>query len=184
MVEIRPLAPSELDDFLKFMEGPAFETNPQWAGCYCQFYLNTPEQQPADAERAEINRKTACDRINSRQMNGYLAYEGDEVIGWVAANKANNFVGLRSTGEDVARVLCFIVDSKHQGKGIATDLLNFAIADLRSKGFKSIEAAPRAANDFASWGYRGKLSTFLKAGFEAGPMIDEQQILVHMNLTA
>lgn len=184
MVEIRPLAPSELDDFLKFMEGPAFETNPQWAGCYCQFYLNTPEQQPADAERAEINRKTACDRINSRQMNGYLAYEVDEVIGWVAANKANNFVGLPSTGEDVARVLCFIVDSKHQGKGIATDLLNFAIADLRSKGFKSIEAAPRAANDFASWGYRGKLSTFLKAGFEAGPMVDEQHILVHMNLTA
>jgi len=184
LVEIRPLAPSELDDFLKFMEGPAFETNPQWAGCYCQFYLNTPEQQPADAERAEINRKTACDRINSRQMNGYLAYEGDEVIGWVAANKANNFVGLPSTGEDVARVLCFIVDSKHQRKGIATDLLNFAIADLRSKGFKSIEAAPRAANDFASWGYRGKLSTFLKAGFEAGPMVDEQHILVHMNLTA
>ncbi len=184
MVEIRPLAPSELDDFLKFMEGPAFETNPQWSGCYCQFYLNTPEEQPADAERAEVNRKTACDRINSRQMNGYLAYEGDEVIGWVAANKANNFVGLPSTGEDVARVLCFIVDPKQQGKGIATELLGFAIADLRSKGFKSIEAAPRAADDFASWGYRGKLGTFLKAGFEAGPMVDDQHILVHMNLTA
>jgi GNAT superfamily N-acetyltransferase len=166
------------------MEGPAFETNPQWSGCYCQFYLNTPEQQPADAERAEVNRKTACDRINSRQMNGYLAYEGDEVIGWVAANKANNFVGLPATGEDVARVLCFIVEAKHQGKGIATELLGFAIADLRSKGFKSIEAAPRAADDFASWGYRGKLSTFLKAGFAAGPMVDDQHILVHMNLTA
>jgi GNAT superfamily N-acetyltransferase len=166
------------------MEGTAFETNPQWSGCYCQFYLNTPEQQPADAERAKVNRKTACDRINSKQMNGYLAYEGDEVIGWVAANKANNFVGLPSTGEDVARVLCFIVDPKHQGKGIATDLLNFAIADLRSKGFKSIEAAPRAADDFASWGYRGKLSTFLKAGFEAGSMVDDQHILVHMNFTA
>jgi ribosomal protein S18 acetylase RimI-like enzyme len=166
------------------MEGPAFETNPQWAGCYCQFYLNTPEQQPSDADRATVNRKTACDRINSQQMNGYLAYEGEEVIGWVAANKAANFVALPPTGEDAARVLCFIVDPKHQGKGIATELLGFAIADLRSKGFKSIEAAPRAADDFASWGYRGKLSTFLKAGFTAGPMVDEQHILVHMNLTA
>ena len=86
------------------MEGTAFETNPQWSGCYCQFYLNKPEEQPSDAERAVVNRKTACDRIKSRFMNGYLAYKGDEVIGWVAANKANNFVGLPPTGEDVARV--------------------------------------------------------------------------------
>ena len=184
MVEIRPLSPSELDDFLKFMEGPAFETNPQWAGCYCQFYLNAPEEQPSGTERDAVNRKTACDRINSRQMNGYLAYEGDEVIGWVAANKASNFVALPPAGEDVARILCFIVSEPHQGKGVATQLLDFAISDLKSKGFKSIEAAPRAADDFESWGYRGKLSTFLKAGFEAGPMIDEQHILVHMNFTA
>ena len=184
MVEIRPLTPAELEDFLGFMEGPAFETNPQWSGCYCQFYLNTPEEQPASEVRAAVNRKTACDRINSRVMNGYLAYEGDEVIGWVAANKASSFVALPPAGEDVARVLCFVVSADHQGKGVATDLLNYAIADLRAKGFKSIEAAPRAADDFASWGYRGKLSTFLKAGFEVGPMADEQHILVHMNLTA
>jgi GNAT superfamily N-acetyltransferase len=184
LVEIRPLTPAELDDFLGFMEGTAFETNPQWSGCYCQFYLNTPEQQPADEDRVVGNRKTACDRINSRVMNGYLAYEGEEVIGWVAANKANNFVALPPSGEDAARILCFIVGEAHQGKGVATQLLSFAVADLKAKGFKSIEAAPRAADDFASWGYRGKLSNFLKAGFEPGPMIDEEHILVHMNFTA
>jgi ribosomal protein S18 acetylase RimI-like enzyme len=184
LVEIRPLTPAELDDFLGFMEGPAFETNPQWAGCYCQFYLNKPEDQPSAAERFQVNRKTACDRIDTKKMNGYLAYEGTEVIGWVAANKANNFVALPPTGEDVARVLCFIVSAEHQGKGVATQLLKYAIADLQSKGFKSIEAAPVAADEFAAWGYRGKLSTFLKAGFEAGPMIDEKHILVHMNFTA
>jgi GNAT superfamily N-acetyltransferase len=184
LVEIRPLTPAELEDFLGFMEGPAFETNPQWSGCYCQFYLNTPEEQPASEVRAAVNRQAACDRINARVMNGYLAYEGDEVIGWVAANKASNFVSLPPTGEDVARVLCFIVSADHQGKGVATDILNYAIDDLRGKGFKSLEAAPRAADDFAPWGYRGKLSTYLKAGFEAGPMVDEQHILVHMNLTA
>ena len=166
------------------MEGSAFETNPQWAGCYCQFYLNMPQDQPSPEQRATVNRKTACDRINSMAMNGYLAYDGDEVIGWVAANKANNFVALPPTGEDVARVLCFIVGAEHHGKGIATELLAFAIEDLKAKGFKSIEAAPVASDEFASWGYRGKLSTFLKAGFEAGPMIDEKHILVHMNFTA
>ena len=182
MVEIRPLTPAELDDFLGFMEGSAFETNPQWAGCYCQFYLN--QEQPSPEQRFVENRKTACERINTKTMQGYLAYEGDDVIGWVAANKANNFVALPPTGEDVARVLCFIVGAEHQGKGIATELLAFAIEDLKAKGFKSIEAAPVASDEFAAWGYRGKLSTFLKAGFEAGPMIDEKHILVHMNFTA
>lgn len=184
MVKIRPLAPAELNDFLKFMEGPAFETNPQWAGCYCQFYLNSPDAQPSADNRAASNRKSACDRINTGFMNGYLAYDGEEVVGWVAANKANNFVGLPPTGEDVARVLCFIVAEDHQGKGVATNLLNFAIRDLTAKGFKSIEAAPVASNDFGSWGYRGKLSTFLKAGFIEGPMIDEKHKLVHRQLTA
>ena len=161
------------------MEGAAFETNPQWSGCYCQFYLNTPVENESKA----LNRQRACDRIKSGAMHGYLAYEGEEVIGWVAANKANNFVGLPPTGESVARVLCFIVDPKHQGKGIATELLSFAITDLAELGFTSIEAAPVASDNFESWGYRGKLSTFLKAGFVEGPAIDDKHVLVHRELT-
>ena len=179
MVAIRRLTPAELDDFLGFMEGSAFETNPQWSGCYCQFYLNTPSEN----ESKDQNRQRACDRIKSGAMHGYLAYEGEEVIGWVAANKANNFVELPPTGESVARVLCFIVDPKHQGKGIATELLSFAITDLGELGFTSIEAAPVASDTFESWGYRGKLSTFLKAGFIKGPAIDDKHVLVHRDLT-
>lgn len=184
MVEIRRLTTAELEDFLRFMEGPAFETNPQWSGCYCQFYLNAPDQQPSEELRAVVNRKTACDRINAGTMNGYLAFEGDEVIGWVAANKASNFVALPPAPDSVARILCFIVEQSHQGRGVATTLLNFALEDLAEQGFKSVEAAPLATDEFHSWGYRGKLSTFLKAGFKKGPMIDDKHALVHIDLTA
>lgn len=184
MVEIRRLTPDELDNFLKFMEGPAFVTNPQWSGCYCQFYLNTPEQQPNADVRAEVNRKTACERINAGTMNGYLAFSGDEVIGWVAANKASNFVALPPAPEGTARLICFIVEQEHQGKGVATELLRFAIQDLGKQGFNRLEAAPLASDEFTSWGYRGKLSTYLKAGFEQGPMVDDKHILVHIDLTA
>lgn len=179
MVEIRRLTPNELDNFLNFMEGEAFKTNPQWTGCYCQFYLNTA----GDEETRENNRQRACDRIRSGTMNGYLAFEGDETIAWVAANRANNFVQLPKTGDDVARVICFIVAPAHQGRGVAKALLDFAVKDLASQGFKVIEAAPLASDKFESWGYRGKLSTFKKAGFvEVGP-VGDKHVLVQRQLT-
>lgn len=162
------------------MDGPAFQTNPQWSGCYCQFYLNSEAQ---NAESREKNRELACDRIATGTMQGYLAYDGDEVVGWLAANKANNFALLPRTSEDVARMLCFIVEPQHQGKGVSKAMLDFAIRDLAAQGYKTLEAAPRASEDFDPTGYRGKLSTFLKAGFEQGPMIDDHHVLVHRKLT-
>ena len=40
-LEIRRLTQDELGPLLDFMDGPAFKSQPQWRGCYCQFYLNT-----------------------------------------------------------------------------------------------------------------------------------------------
>ena len=165
------------------MSAKAFETNPNWAGCYCQFYLDTDADIEGAEVTAERNRQKACDRIASGTMRGYLAFDGDEVVGWVAANKANNFAQLPPTSEETARILCFIVEPNHQGKGVATALLDFAIEDLTTQGFTTVEAAPLASDEFASWAYRGKLSTFLKAGFQAGPMIDDKHVLVQRKLT-
>lgn len=165
------------------MSAKAFETNPNWAGCYCQFYLDTDADIEGAEVTAERNRQKACDRIASGTMRGYLAFDGDEVVGWVAANKANNFAQLPPTSEDTARILCFIVEPNHQGKGVATALLDFAIEDLTTQGFTTVEAAPLASDEFAFWAYRGKLSTFLKAGFQSGPMIDDKHVLVQRKLT-
>lgn len=161
------------------MEGEAFETNPKWSGCYCQFYLNSGSEN----EDKSLNRRRACDRIKSGQMNGYLAFDGDKTIAWVAANKANNFSQLPPTSESTARILCFIVAPDHQGKGVATALLNFAIKDLAAQGYTSLEAAPVLSEEFDASGYRGKLSTFLKAGFTQGPQIDDRHVIVHRELT-
>jgi len=167
-----------------FMDGPAFKSQPQWQGCYCQFYLNTAEQNEAPEAKTGLNRKLACDRVNAGTMQGYLAFDGERTIGWMAANKANNYVLLPPTDESTARILCFVVDQDYQGRGVATALLNFAVGDLALLGFTNLEAAPLASEEFVSWGYRGPLSMFLKAGFETGPMVDDKHILVQRKLTA
>lgn len=187
-MEIRRLAPSELDSFLRFMDGPAFQTNPQWAGCYCQFYLNSAvENAELDAEKTTKparNRAAACTRVTSGTMNGYLAMHDGEVVAWMAANSAGNLVQLPApvTEEKLARIICFTVAPEWQGKGLSKALISYALADLPKLGYTVVEAAPLAADTHQSWGYRGKLSTYLKLGFTLGPFIDDKHRLVTRRL--
>ena len=163
---------------LEFMDGPAFKSQPQWHGCYCQFYLNSKAQNDDSEAKGVLNRQRACDRTNDGTMQGYLAYEGEKVIGWMAANSFRNFVELPPMPENVAAIICFVIEQEHQGKGVATQLLNFAIEDLPNRGFVAVNSAPLANGEFHDWGYRGPRSMFEKAGFEPGPMIDDKHILM------
>lgn len=186
MIEFRRLSSSELEAFLEFMDGPAFESQPQWRGCYCQFYLNS-EGENADPRSSEtLNRQRACDRIQTGVMQGYLAYSiedgKEEVIGWMAANKFNNFVALPPQREDVAAIICFVIAKAWQGQQVATNLLNFALSDLPSLGFTEVQSAPLNDAEFKDSGYRGPRTMFEKAGFSPLVMIDDKHILMTKRL--
>ena len=186
MIEFRRLKISELDSFLEFMDGPAFESQPQWRGCYCQFYLNTQEENDDPEARGEANRQKACDRIEAGVMQGYLAYSlengTEKVIGWMAANKFNNFVSLPPQREDVAAIICFVIDKQWRSKKVATSLLEFALADLPKHGFTEVQSAPLKDPEFKDWGYRGPRSMFEKAGFASVVEIDDKHILMSRKL--
>lgn len=186
MIEYRRLTPEELDKFMEFMDGPAFESQPQWQGCYCQFYLNTKAENAAADAKGSVNRQRACDRIESGVMQGYLAFSvesGEEqVIGWMAANKSNNFVALPPQREEVAAIVCFVVDKQWYGKKVATNLLNFALEDLPKHGFTEVQCAPLSDPEFKEAGYRGPRTMFEKAGFYEVAMVDEKHILMTRKL--
>ena len=180
MIQIRRLSTQETDSFLQFMDGPAFTSQPQWHGCYCQEYLNSRSEN--EQATPESNRVLACERIATGVMQGYLAFEqspeGEIVIGWMAANNHNNFRLLPQEEEGVATIICFSVEAKKQSQGVASALLEFALKDLPSQGYRRVQAAPLASGQFETWGYRGPLSLYKKFGFNEGPMFDEQHVLV------
>ena len=184
MVTIRRLSETETEKFLSFMDGPAFTSQPQWQGCYCQEYLNTKTEN--ESASPQSNRQLACDRIATGVMQGYLAFEqrdGEEIaVGWMAANCHNNFRLLPPTTDDTATIICFSVEANSQGTGVATRLLEFAIGDLPEQGYSKVQAAPLANGEFAKWGYRGPLSLYKKFGFTEGPMLDDQHVLVTREL--
>jgi GNAT superfamily N-acetyltransferase len=184
MVTIRRLSEAETEEFLSFMDGPAFSSQPQWQGCYCQEYLNTKAEN--EAATPASNREQACERIRSGVMQGFLAFEdqdGEEVaIGWMAANSHNIFRLLPPGDSSTATIICFAVDASKQSQGVATALLEFALKDLPEQGYKLVQAAPLANGQFETWGYRGPLALYRKFGFAEGPMLDEQHILVTRTL--
>lgn len=182
MIEYRRLGPTEMDKFLEFMDGPAFVSQPQWAGCYCQAYLN----KPGCSDTAEENRERAGERIISGVMQGYLAVDtstpASDVVGWMAANKNNNFQSLPPTDEATATIICFVIQDSYQNQGIASALLEYGVEDLKGRGFRRIHAAPLASNSHVDYGYRGKLSMFEKLGFTPMQKVDDKHVLVVKDL--
>jgi ribosomal protein S18 acetylase RimI-like enzyme len=183
VIEYRRVTTSDLDKFLEFMDGPAFSSQPQWAGCYCQSYLN----KPGCSETPEENRVRAIERIASGVMQGYLAIDTSRkespVVGWMAANKNNNFQALPTSDDKTATIICFVIQDSYQNQGVASGLLDCGVSDLRSRGFTSIQAAPLASNTHVDYGYRGKLSMFEKLGFLPLQQIDDKHLLVVKDLS-
>lgn len=178
----KSLAVETMHDFLDYFDHEAFVDNEKWAGCYCQFYLNDPANVGSQPTSKELNRQSACDRIATGAMNGYLAYQGEQVVGWVAAGSSFLFPGLPDAHEKLARVLCFVIHPSHRGEGVATALLNHAIEDLSAQGFSAIEAAPYTAPEMQTKNYRGHLAMYQKFGFEVAADMGEFGVLVRKHL--
>jgi len=115
-------------------------------------------------------------------MQGYLAFEGDLVVGWCAAGESKLFKELPDAEDKLARVVCFVIDENHRGKGIANELLDFAIDDLTKKGFVEIEARPAARDDTSKQNFRGAWSMYEKRGFTQFRDLGEAGILVRKEL--
>ena len=176
------LSVDSLHDFLDYFDHEAFVDNEKWAGCYCQFYLNDPAMAGSQPTSKELNRQSACDRVASGDMDGFLAYQDGKVVGWVAAGSSLLFPGLPDAEDKLARILCFVIHPDHRGEGVATSLLQHALGDLTARGFSAVQAAPYTAPEMQSKNYRGHLSMYQKAGFEVVVDMGEFGVLVRKHL--
>lgn len=185
MVDLRfeALAVENMHDFLDFFDHTAFNgSNEQWDGCYCQFYLNTPEQNDAIKDKKVENRESACSRIEAGAMQGYLAYQGDQLVGWTLAGESKLFPMIPEASEKLARLLCFVIHPQHRNSGIATAMLGHAVGDFRERGFEAVEAAPYKEVPSFEGNYRGTKSMFDKAGFEQVADMGNFGVLMRLEL--
>ena len=121
-LRVQRLTPARREDFLRFFDherGAAFSDNPEWARCYCNFH-EVPKGLPWDDFTAEQNRTAMAARIDVGEMEGFLAYAGDEVVGWLNAQPRHKLphcwrrLGVEARKADVpdafaALIVCFVV---------------------------------------------------------------------------
>ena len=175
-LELKRLSVLTLDDFLDYFDHRAFLNDPNWEGCYCQFYLSNGSEETSD------NRALACDRVNSGEMDGYLLYSAGKVVAWCAAASSLLFPKLPDATDRLARILCFNVDPDYRGQKIAAKMLELILDDLKERGFEAVEAAP-SQEEYGSKSYRGSLEMFTKRGFEVITDVGDGFVLVRKYLS-
>jgi ribosomal protein S18 acetylase RimI-like enzyme len=180
-VRVHPLTPERAADFLAFFDhetGPAFADNPEWAKCYCQFY-HTPKAVDFDVRPGEVNRIAMRQRIETGEMEGFLAYDdAGAVVGWLNAQTRNKLphcfarmrldpTPIQLPDHRVAQVLCFVIHPERRRRGIARTLLDAACAAFTRRGIALVEAYPFKSGDSTDPGdhFHGALPMFLDAGF-------------------
>jgi len=190
-IAIERLTPARAADYLHFFDhekGPAFADNPEWATCYCHYY-EVPTSLKWGAFDGDMNRRAMAARIDTGEMEGFLAYDGGEVVGWMNAQPYHKLrfacprmripqPDLPVPPHEAAAIVCFVVAPARRRQGISRALLAAGLADFTQRGIALVDAFPwnvgagdAKATDF----YHGALPMFTAAGFTA--------IAAHENVT-
>jgi ribosomal protein S18 acetylase RimI-like enzyme len=191
-LRIERLAPARRDDYLRFFDherGPAFADNPEWATCYCHYYQVPTALKWGDFD-GPMNRRAMAARIDTGEMEGFLAYDRDEVVGWMNAQPYHKLrhacarmriapPPLSVPEHDAAAIVCFVVAPGHRRQGVSRALLAAGLANFAARGIALVDAFPwnvgpddTKATDF----YHGSLSMFLAAGF--APIATHENVTV------
>ena len=185
---IKPLTEELAADYFDFLDNRAFTDNSPWGGCYCTGWQMTKEQEKTelldkmeegftygDENFIRVLREIVIRQIKSKALQGYLAYVDGISIGWCNANSKANFPLESSNGfrlyapaeKKEKAVVCFEISPEYRGKGVATALLNRAVADAKAEGYVAVEGFPQIHTERFEWDYTGPVSLFEKAGFTA-----------------
>lgn len=190
-LRIERMTPSLAADYFDFFDNRAFSDGSPYGPCYCCAFQMTKSEieeeffaavkaQGSGHAGLEALRTSAARRVAAGLIQGYLAYDGDVVVGWCNVNDRRSYVrvgefSLDAVPQDdtapecgageVKSVVCFEVAPGYRGKGIATALLTRACEDAQREGFACIEGYPIAREEDDPLDFTGPVRLYEKLGF-------------------
>lgn len=172
-LDIQPLTADRFPDLATLFEQGG---DPKW--CWCASFRirgsgwsNTTPQ----ANRAILASAVTDDATQGRAP-GLVAYEDGQAVGWVSLAPREDFERLAHArvlapldDTPVWSIVCFVVGRRSRGKGVATALLDAAIAYAGDHGATRLEAYPVELPDRgripSANAYGGTLGMYERAGF-------------------
>ncbi len=167
-IDVQPISRVTRDDILEFFDRRAFADNIGWSACYCMYHhIGGDESGPWPERSWRQNRSDLSRRIDSGDTTGVVAYVDGTLAGFCNASSRSKYPD-KSDGSDsgVASIVCFVVAPPYRRHGVQRELLDGAVAHLRSLGFESAEAYPRRRVEDDASAFVGTLSLFENQGFE------------------
>jgi GNAT superfamily N-acetyltransferase len=175
-LEVAPLTPERWDDLVELFERPGASVA---RGCWCMFYGESGKSVAEPGLGLRESRKRALKALVGRGVvPGLIAYRGGRPIGWISLGPRADYAKLARSPvmkpvdqAPVWSIVCFFIDSRERGQGVAEALLKAALAWARGQGVTLVEAYPvdravdraRRGADDSMW--FGAMSMYGAAGF-------------------
>jgi GNAT superfamily N-acetyltransferase len=187
-VEIRKLTPDLVEDYLHFFDTTPHSDAKGDIRCYCVCWCND-DSDGKDYSSNEKRRAYAHQYVTNGNIQGYLAYCDDQVVGWCNANTKSDCLKCISwrrfkgqipveepgSGIRVKSIFCFTIAPERKRMGIATRLLERVCQDAATDGFDYAEAYPNKEFVDVFRDFMGPTAMYEKNGFtvqgEAGDML-------------
>lgn len=190
-IEIRKLTPDLVEDYVNFFDTTPHADNKDEHRCYCVWWCNDDYEGKDFTSSIEVRRDYAIQYVKGNNIQGYLAYYDDKVVGWCNANtKADclkcycwrRFMGFVSTEEStpdikVKSVFCFAIAPEMRRKGIAKLLLERVCQDATQDGFDFVEAYPNKEFIDEAEDFLGPAEVYKKSGFTVHYETDRQFVM-------
>jgi GNAT superfamily N-acetyltransferase len=161
-----------------------------YSGCWCMFWRLPSAEFSANGNPG--NRRAMRRLVGRGEVPGLLAYAGGEPVGWVSVAPREAYPRLersrnlkRIDDEPVWSIVCFFVARGHRRRGLMRDLIDAAVAHVRRRGGRVVEAYPIDFEDYSGTkGFMGLVRVFRDAGFAEAARPGGQRVVMRRVLRA
>jgi len=180
-IKIRKLIPDLAEDYARFFDVTPHDdqTNKDELPCYCVTW-RTDDTYACDKNgnwnhwflTREERRKRAIQFIEAGSLQGYLAYNGDKIVGWCNTNAdcglcvdyLRTIYPIDEYNADIKikSIFCFVIDPEMRRKGIATLLVERICKDAADDGINFVEAY---VDEKSTLAHPIPLGLYVKCGF-------------------
>jgi ribosomal protein S18 acetylase RimI-like enzyme len=168
-LRFEPLTPDRIADLATLFDAGG---DPKW--CWCAYFRFRGRDW---SNSSPAKNRAALEALSDDEpAPGLVAYDGDDVVGWVSLGPREDYERLAYSkvmapvdDTPVWSIVCFVVGRQRRGQGVADALLGAAIEHARRHGATMLEAYPvdtAGQRISSSSAYKGTLSMFERAGFE------------------